>query len=154
VTPQPRPRQYSAAADEPDRWEHYPHDADVGVRGYGATLAKAFEQAALAMVAIVVDPQTVASSVQVDVDCEAPDDEILLVDWLNALIYEMATRTLCFGRFTVRLEDHHLHGRAFGEHVDAAKHELGIELKGATYTDLRVEREPPGVWVAQCVVDV
>ena len=26
-------------------WEHFPHDADVGVRGPGATTAEAFEQA-------------------------------------------------------------------------------------------------------------
>lgn len=149
-----RPRGRPAAAAAAGRWEQYPHDADVGIRGYGTTRAIAFEQAALAMVAIVVDPRSVAASETVDVDCEAPDDELLLVDWLNALIYEMATRRLCFGRFTVRLHDYRLHGRAFGEPVDVAKHELGVELKGATYTDLRVAREPTGLWVAQCVIDV
>jgi tRNA nucleotidyltransferase (CCA-adding enzyme) len=154
VQPQLRPRQPPAAGSAPERWEHYPHDADVGIRGYGATRGQAFEQAALAMVAIVVDPRSVAATETVDVDCEAPDDELLLVDWLNALIYEMATRRLCLGRFVVRLRDHRLHGRAFGERLDAAKHELGVELKGATYTDLRVAREPTGRWVAQCVVDV
>jgi protein archease len=25
------------------RWEHFPHDADAGVRGYGGTPAEAFE---------------------------------------------------------------------------------------------------------------
>ena len=149
-----QPSQRGAAVIGSDRWEHYPHDADVGIRGYGATRARAFEQAALAMAAIVVDPDAVAGSETVDVDCAAPDDELLLVDWLNALIYEMATRRLCFARFTVQLHDHRLHGRAFGERVDAAKHELGVELKGATFTNLRVAREPSGRWVAQCVVDV
>lgn len=151
---QSRPCQHPDAAIAADRWEHYPHDADIGIRGYGATRAIAFEQAALAVVAIVVDPDSVAASQTVDVDCEAPDDELLLVDWLNALIYEMATRRLCFGHFAVRLDDHRLHGRAFGEPVDITKHELGVELKGATYTDLRVARESSGRWVAQCVVDV
>ena len=154
LPPQSPPCPRPAAAIASNRWERYPHDADVGIRGYGTTRAMAFEQAALAMVAIVVDPDSVAVSQTVDVDCAAPDDELLLVDWLNALIYEMATRGLCFGRFTVRLDDHSLHGRAFGERVDSAKHELGVELKGATYTDLRVAREPNGLWVAQCVVDV
>jgi tRNA nucleotidyltransferase (CCA-adding enzyme) len=151
VQQQIHPRRLLAAAV---RWEHYPHDADVGIRGCGPTRALAYEQAALAMAAIVVDPRSVAESQSVDVDCEAPDDELLLVDWLNALIYEMATRRMCFRRFTVRLRDHRLHGRAFGEHIDVAKHELGVELKGATYTDLRVTRGATGTWVAQCVVDV
>ncbi len=28
------------------RWEHFPHEADMGIRGFGATKAEAFEQAA------------------------------------------------------------------------------------------------------------
>ena len=30
-------------------WEHFPHDADIGIRGFGATPAEAFEQAAVAL---------------------------------------------------------------------------------------------------------
>jgi len=35
------------------RWEHFPHDADVGIRGFGPTAAAAFEQAACALTAAV-----------------------------------------------------------------------------------------------------
>src|SRR5258708_14308652 len=45
----------------------------------------------------------------------SPDDELLFVDWLNALIYEMATRSAVFGRFEVRLSDHRLEAIAWGE---------------------------------------
>jgi len=135
-------------------WEHFPHGADVGVRGYGASRDEAFAQAALALSAIVTDPSGVAQKQAVDVRCAAPDDELLLVDWLNALIYEMATRKMCFGRFDVRLVEHRLDGRAWGESLDIARHQPTVEPKGATYTELRVAREPAGRWVAQCVVDV
>jgi tRNA nucleotidyltransferase (CCA-adding enzyme) len=86
--------------------------------------------------------------------CEAPDDELLLVQWLGALIYEMATRSMLFSRFELRLEPGHLVGRAFGEPVDVPRHEPAVEVKGATLTELAVRREPDGSWVAQCVVDV
>jgi tRNA nucleotidyltransferase (CCA-adding enzyme) len=135
------------------RWEHYAHGADMGVRGIGATPAQAFEQAALAMTAVVTDPAGVQARDAVEVNCEAPDLELLLVDWLNALIYEMATRKSLFGRFAVRLEGNRLHGQAWGEPVDIARHQPAVEIKGATYTSLRVARED-GVWVAQTVVDV
>ncbi|MBM3625617.1 MAG: archease, partial [Alphaproteobacteria bacterium] len=72
------------------RWEHFPHDADIGVRGYGASPGEACEQAALAMMAAIVDPATVRLEQAVDIDLEAPRLDLLLVDWLNALIYEMA----------------------------------------------------------------
>ncbi len=34
-------------------WEHFPYDVDVGLRGFGATPARAFEQAARALTAVV-----------------------------------------------------------------------------------------------------
>jgi SHS2 domain-containing protein len=137
-----------------ERWEHFPHEADMGVRGVGATIERAFEQAALALTAVITDPAKVTAREVVEIACQAPDDELLLVDWLNALIYEMATRRLLFGRFEVSIRDHRLTARAFGEPMDPAKHRMAVEVKGATYTALRVAQESNGEWVAQCVVDV
>lgn len=135
-------------------WEHFPHEADMGVRGIGSTREEAFEQAALAMTAVITDPAKVSSTEQVEMTCRAPDDELLLVDWLNALIYEMAIRKLLFGRFEVRIKEHELTARVWGEPMDAAKHQPAVEIKGATYTALQVARMQSGEWVAQCVVDV
>jgi tRNA nucleotidyltransferase (CCA-adding enzyme) len=136
------------------RWEHFPHQADMGVRGVGRTLAATFEQAALAMTAIVTDPASVAPTMAVDIDCEAPDNELLLVDWLNALILEMAARHMLFSRFEVSLDGHRLHATAWGEAVDVEKHQPAVEIKGATYTELKVNKGESGEWLAQCVVDV
>jgi tRNA nucleotidyltransferase (CCA-adding enzyme) len=87
------------------RWEHFEHAADIGVRGFGATKAAAFEQAALALTAVVTDPAGVAEVLAVPIACVADDDEQLLVDWLNAIVYEMAVRRMPFGRFEVELAD-------------------------------------------------
>jgi len=136
------------------RWEHFEHGADIGVRGIAPTKAGAFEQAALALTAVVVDPQRVRADEAVEVSCEAPDEELLLVDWLNALVYEMATRGMIFGRFEVGLEGTRLRARAWGERLDPARHEPAVEVKGATYTALSLRQDASGAWVAQCVVDV
>lgn len=135
-------------------WEHFPHQADIGVRGIGPTLAAAFEQAALAMTAVTTDPALVAPGEFVKISCEAPDDELLLVDWLNGLILEMATRRMLFGRFAVTLDGRRLRATAWGERVDVARHQPAVEIKGATYTELKVGRMDNGLWFAQCVVDV
>ena len=136
------------------RWEHFPHEADMGVRGIGGSLGQAFEQAALAMTAVITDPAKVAATDRVEIACRAPDDELLLVDWLNALIYEMATRKWLFSRFEVHIKEHQLVASVWGEPMNAAKHQPTVEIKGATYTALRVAQETNGAWVAQCVVDV
>lgn len=137
-----------------DHWEHYEHGADIGVRGIAGSKAAAFEQAALALTAVITEPQGVAAQEAVQIRCEAADDELLLADWLNALIYEMAVRRMLFGRFEVAVEDGRLEATAWGEAVDTARHRPAVEVKGATFTALRVAREPDGSWVAQCVVDV
>jgi SHS2 domain-containing protein len=135
-------------------WEHFAHGADVGVRGLGTTKSEAFEQAAVALTAVLTDASTVRTTNAVEIRCEAGDDEVLLVDWLNALIYEMATRHMVFGRHAVTIAGNLLTATAWGEPVDRARHHPAVEVKGATYTALSVAQRKDGTWVAQCVVDV
>jgi SHS2 domain-containing protein len=85
--------------------------------------------------------------------CQAPSDELLLVEWLNALIYEMAVRVMLFADFAVEIEAGELRATAYGEPVDVERHEPAVEIKGATLTALQVT-ESAGGWRAQCVVDV
>jgi len=136
------------------RWEHFEHGADVGIRGYGASPAEAFEQAGLALTAVIAEAGDIEEKTHVDVSCEADNLEDLLLDWLNALIYEMAVNRLLFRRYHVELSDHRLHGTAWGETVDTARHHPVVETKGATYTELEVRRREDGSWMAQTVVDV
>ena len=136
------------------RWEHFPHGADIGVRGIAPTLEGAFEQAALALTAVVIEPGSLDPLDVVEISCEAPDQELLLVDWLNALIYEMATRRMLFGRFEIHIEGLCLRADAWGRPIDLDSQELTVEPKGATYTALSVRQEADGTWVAECVVDV
>lgn len=135
-------------------WTHFPHEGDVGIRGHGATLAGAFETAAQAMIAVAVPLDLIHPEIRVTVACDAPDKEILLVDWLNAIIFEMDTRRMLFSRFEVEIIGNALKGVMWGEVVDPARHEPSVELKGATLTELKVSQGPDGRWVAQCVVDV
>jgi tRNA nucleotidyltransferase (CCA-adding enzyme) len=135
-------------------WEHFAHQADIGVRGCGTTKDEAFAQAALALTAVITDPAQVAAQTRIAVHCQAPDDELLFVDWLNAIIYEMATRQMLFGRAEVKTSLGTLHGWLWGEAVDRIKHRPTVEIKGATYTAVKVGRDEHGHWIAQCVVDV
>lgn len=143
----------SAPAENTAGWEHFPHDADVGVRGFGATVAEAFEQGAQALTAVVTQ-SSVEPKTPVAVKCQAPDLELLFVDWLNAVIYEMAVRKMLFGRFAVRIDGTRLEGTLWGEPVDVGRHAPACEPKGATYTALCVRQERANLWSAACVVDV
>ena len=124
------------------------------MRGIGNTLEEAFEQAGAALTAVVADVSSVQEKESVEVCCEASDIELLFVDWLNTVIYEMAVRRMLFRRFRVEMQGCALKGVLAGETVDPERHQVAVEAKGATATSLRVERAPNGQWIAQCVVDV
>lgn len=139
---------------EAANWEHFFHEADIGVRGFGRTRAEAFEQAALALTGVLCDPAAVHSREVVEVACDGADDEMLLYEWLNTIVYEMATRRMLFGRFHVRIDGRELKGELSGEPVDVARHQPAVEIKGATFTELQVRGDDERGWMAQCVVDV
>jgi len=105
------------------------------------------------LTAVVTDPASVREVLSVEIACESPDPEALLFDWLNAVVFEMAPRRVLFARYEVKVEGPRLTARAFGEPVEVARHHPAVEVKGATWTGLRVAREG-GLWAAECVVDV
>lgn len=134
-------------------WSHFHHGADIGICGEGESLAQAFANAAVAMTAVITEPDKVRAERSVTIHCSAPDAELLLVDFLNALIYEMATRHLLFSRFDISINDNNLEATAWGEAVNLKRHQPAVEVKGASYTALKVSHEN-GHWSASCVVDV
>lgn len=126
----------------------------MGVRGFGATPAEAFAQTALAMCAAIVDPAGVRLEQAIDIEQQAQSLDLLLLDWLNALVYEMAARRMIFAAFDVSIVGERLRARAFGEKISRDRHAPAVEVKGATFTELAVCEDRPGLWRAQCVIDV
>lgn len=148
------PHAKMAAGERVPRWEHFNHGADIGIRGVGPDLESAFEQAALALTAVICEPGEITPERTIRVDCTGDDDEFLLVNWIDSLVYEMATRGMLFGESRVSIRDNHLVAEVSGEPIDIPRHQPAVEVKGATLTALRVHRNDSGLWIAECVVDV
>ena len=89
-------------------WEHFEHGADIGIRGIAPTLEQAFEQTAVAMTAVITHPDQVSAAKAVSIRCQAPDHELLLLDWINELVYQMAVQGLLFKRYEVAINDGNL----------------------------------------------
>ena len=136
------------------RWELYSHPSDIGVRGRGATREEAFAQAALALTSVITDLEKVQPKEAIQIECKEQDDDLLFLCWLSSLLYEMDTRSMLFSRFEIQAIAGGIKARAWGEPVEVARHEPAVEVKAATYADLKAERQSDGTWVAQCIVDV
>lgn len=134
-------------------YETFDHRADIGVRGYGKSAEEAFENGAKALFSVMVDLKDVKPEEREDVSCEASDPEMLFVEWLNSLLSLSHLSDKLFCNFEVRIEGNRLTGSAWGERLDKEKHHMMTEVKGATYSMLKVGREGD-VYIAQCIVDV
>jgi len=134
-------------------YETFEHQADIGVRGFGATMEEAFANAAAAMYSVIVDIGRVEERESRSVHVSAGDPSQLLVEWLNALLAVSDIDRLVFSRFEARIRGNVLDGTAWGERLDRTKHDPNVEVKGATYHLLEVSTEN-GHYTAQCVVDV
>lgn len=96
--------------------------------GSVGTKAEAFEQAALALTAVVTDVHSVGGRELIDIRCEVPDDELRLAGWLNSLIYEMPVRKMLFPVLgAIRWQQP---SSGVGEPVDSARHPPAVEIKG------------------------
>ena len=67
-------------------------------------------------------------------------DEVLLVDWLNALTYEMATRRMLFARFAVTIVDHTLVASAWASVLS----ERDSSLTSSGPSSVERTTSPPG----------
>lgn len=134
-------------------YETFDHKADIGVRGYGKSLEEAFEDGAKAMFSVMVDLKDVKPEERDVVSCEAPDIETLFAEWLNNLLSLSHISGKLFSNFKVEIEGNRLTGSAWGERIDSERHHMMTEVKGATYSMLKVEKEDD-VYIAQCIVDV
>jgi tRNA nucleotidyltransferase (CCA-adding enzyme) len=135
-------------------WEHFHHQADIGIRGIGDSPEQAFEDGAVALMAVICSPEKVQPQEAIEIECEATEKDLLFADWINALIYEMDIRKMLFGRFEIHIEKHKLIGKAWGEPIDYDRHEPAVEVKAATFMELKVFQVEQKQWIAQCVVDV
>ncbi len=135
-------------------WEHFHHQADIGIRGVGDTIAAAFEEGAVALMAVIGDPAKVEPKESISIECHADEPDFLFSDWINALIYEIDVRKMLFSRFEIQIEDGNLTAQVWGEPADPVKHDIAVEVKAATFMELKVYQDDRGQWVAQCVVDV
>jgi SHS2 domain-containing protein len=134
-------------------YETFDHESDIGIRGFGGTIAEAFENVAVALYSVMVNVHRVRPKERRIVKVSAPDRELLLVEWLNALLSQSDIERMVFSKFEVKINGTSLIGTAWGEMLDRERHQPQVEVKGATYHMLSVQ-ERDNMYVAQCVVDV
>ncbi len=135
-------------------FEMVAHTADIGVRIHGGDMEELLVNAAHALYSILLRTTNLTERLERVVTVDSPDEETLLVDWLNELIYLFDAEQLAFSRFEVeQLTGCCLQARCFGECTDSARHEAARDVKAATYHMAHIHRAADG-YTAQVILDV
>jgi SHS2 domain-containing protein len=121
------------------------HTADVGIIAYGADMKQAFANAGRALFSLITELDDVEEVIHRDAELTASDEESLLVEWLNELIYLFDTEGIIFKRFDIiQLDSTRLKARGYGEKINKSRHKIKMGVKAATYHMLKVERGDGG----------
>ena len=130
------------------------HTADIGIVAYGADIKQVFANAALGLFNLMADLGNLKEDTKREIELSAEDVEVLLVEWLNELIYISDVEHIIFKRFEINeLSNTQLRAICFGEKIKSGQHKLKREIKAATYHMLRLNKEN-GSYKVQIIFDI
>ena len=139
----------------PDKgYAFFEHTADVGMRAWGATLEELFRHAAKGLVELLVEDSVIALRETRSVVLSASTVEGLLHHWLTELIGRFDMDQFLPGGYEFdAMSETALRGRLSGECFQLGRHTHGVEVKGVTRHQFRVEHAT-GRWEARVIFDV
>lgn len=130
------------------------HTADIGFRAWGSTLARLFENAALAMCSISTELHDAKPRLEYPLAASGEDYESLLVNWLSEILYWTDGRQIAFREFHVaHIEPGAVSGVARGEPRSPERHPARVIVKAVTYHQLKVFQDADG-WTAEVYLDI
>lgn len=130
------------------------HTADIGIVAYGADIKQVFANAAIGLFNLMADLDDFKEDIKRELELSAEDVEVLLVEWLNELIYIFDVEHILFKRFEIdKLSNTEIKAKCFGEKIQPGQHKLKREIKAATYHMLRIIKEDGGYKV-QVIFDI
>jgi len=119
--------------------------ADVAIEATGKTLEEAFAEVAIAMFEVQTDTKRIKPTISKEIKIKSEDKKSLLFDWLSKLIYLRDVERMFFSEFDVKIKGvdgkFKLVAKAYGEKIDFEKHQLKIEVKGVSYTQMEIEEK-------------
>lgn len=118
--------------------------ADVAFEATGKNLEEAFAECALATFEVQTNTKKVKPKISKKVSIESEDKKSLLFDWISKLIYLRDIENMFFSKFDVKIKINDklkLDAKVYGEKIDRKKHEIKIEVKGVSYTQMKIEEK-------------
>lgn len=138
-------------------YRFFDHTGDIAVALTGKTREALFASAALAFTDSITPVSHVEPRRPEEVALDAPELDLLLVDFLSELLYRFDTRGWLTRDAQVDVRERDggwaLEGTLSGEKLDPERHKVKILIKAVTYHGRQVI-ERNGEWHANVVFDI
>jgi len=124
------------------------HPSDIGIEATGSSLKEAFENAAIGLLSIITDPQSVDAEEDRYIKLKGTDLENLLIKWLSEILYLYDGENFVVGRVEIEsISPTFLEAIVSGEPVDDRRHPMNLDVKAITYHQLKIQRKKDGCLV-------
>ena len=131
------------------------HTADLGILVIGADLESLFQNAAHAMLQIMMDFQPERTGRTRNISVEAADLPDLMVHWLSEILYLFeGENQWVIGTKIHNITSVHLDAQIETIPFSSIMHEHLTEIKAVTYHQIEVLRDNAGVWKARIIFDL
>ena len=140
------------------RFKFLEHTADAYVEAYGTSLEEAFENAAMATLDVMTEPEKVEIKIEDVLEVEAPDEYALLYSWLEEILVKFELTGKLYSSFKISSIEKtplgwKLKAKAWGELYDPKKHPSRVGIKSITYHQMEIVKKPKSVTV-RFILDV
>ena len=129
------------------------HTADIMFEVYGKTLNELFTNAAIATFNVMVKRSSITSKIKKEISLENKDQEKLLFEFIEELIYLKDAEYLVFKTFKVKIKNNSLKAVIEGEKINPKKHKLLLDVKAITLHKYRLSKTKTG-YQATILLDI
>jgi SHS2 domain-containing protein len=139
-------------------WRPLEHTADLGIEVDAASLEGLFADAARGLLETITDASTVALHDTVELRLAAAALDLLLVEWLEELLFRFDASGELWAEHALRLDEvasggWSLRATSRGEPYAPGRHPLRTQVKAITYHGLEVRRDGE-TWRARVIFDL
>lgn len=137
------------------------HTADVGIKVWADGREALFEEAASAMLELIVNRETVQPDINKTLRLEADNTEKLFLKWLKEILFILEKFSVVFATCRVqKIKPSNqttnkliLTAILSGERIDPTRHDICTEIKAVTLHDFYLQ-EHGSVWEARVLFDI
>jgi len=117
------------------------HATDAIIEVTASDLPEAFLTAANSVVETTLDRNTVEEKEEMVIKVQGKDLRYLLLNWLEAVIYQLITDGFAIKRIQLDLkknEEYEISATSYGEPIDLKKHNFKVEIKAPTFHEMEI----------------